>query len=177
MTNAELRSMGARLIALADRIEAGTLNPNELALVEGGTLAGSRPPLPPDDPSFLAQFASALLCARRLRENVLPSSLFADPAWDMLLDLYVHNVTGRRVSVQDACQASHVPPTTALRWLDLLASEGLIARSQDPRDARRRFIELTPRGEAVLTKLLGAMDRQIEQRSPRRLFRFKEPVI
>lgn len=176
MTSGELRAIGARLIALADNLDAGISKPPDLVPIEGGTLAVSPRLSPPDDPSYLARFASALLRARRLRESVLPPSLFADPAWDILLDLYVQGATGRRVSVIDACHASHVPSTTALRWLELIAAEGLITRQADPRDARRRFIELTPRGETVLTRLLGAMVTQIEQRNPRQLFNFHEAV-
>lgn len=168
--------MGARLIELADKFDAEMPEPADLALIEGGALSAPPHFLPPDNPSYLARFAQALLRARRLRDRMLPSDLFADPAWDMLLDLYVHSALGRQLSVTAVCGASHVPATTALRWIELLENEGLVRRSADPLDGRRRFIELSQVGETILTNLLGAMEIQITQRNQQRLFRFKETV-
>ncbi len=54
---------------------------------------------------------------RQLRARFFDGELFADPAWDMLLDLTAARVEARRVSVTSLCIASGVPPTTALRWI------------------------------------------------------------
>lgn len=86
----------------------------------------------------------AVLHARRLRERFLPADLFADPAWDMMLDLWSAGIDGKRVSVSSLCIASAVPPTTALRWISQLTDRGLFERRNDPDDARRVFISLSP---------------------------------
>ncbi|WP_155006479.1 helix-turn-helix domain-containing protein [Sphingomonas hengshuiensis] len=83
------------------------------------------------------------LASRRLRENLLPAELFADPAWDILLDLFACELEGTRVSVSSACIASCVPATTGLRWLSHLEKLGMISRESDAIDARRTYIRLT----------------------------------
>lgn len=85
----------------------------------------------------------ALLQMRRLRDRYLPADLFADPAWDMMLDLMAARLDGKRVSVSSLCIAAAVPPTTALRWIGQLTDRGVFVRTRDPRDARRVFIELS----------------------------------
>ncbi|MDJ0278707.1 winged helix DNA-binding protein [Sphingomonas sp. 2R-10] len=86
--------------------------------------------------------------ARRMRDQFLPKDLFADPGWDMLLDLFAARLEGSRVSVSSLCIASAVPPTTALRWITTLTDAGLLMRREDPSDRRRAFIVLTARGVA-----------------------------
>ncbi len=85
----------------------------------------------------------ALIRARRMRDQFLPANLFADPAWDMILDLMAARLAGQRVSVSSLCIAASVPPTTALRWIRQLTDRAVFARIDDPADGRRVFIELT----------------------------------
>jgi DNA-binding transcriptional ArsR family regulator len=85
----------------------------------------------------------ALLRARRMRDQFLPGDLFADPAWDMILDLLAARLAGQRVSVSSLCIAASVPPTTALRWIRQLTERGILSRIDDPEDGRRVFIDLT----------------------------------
>lgn len=95
--------------------------------------------------------AASELRQRRFRERIFPPGLFGDPAWDILLDLFVAEARGNRVSVTDACLAAAVPMTTALRWVRQLESVGLVVRRADERDARRAWLVLTQRG----TELVG----------------------
>lgn len=85
----------------------------------------------------------ATIRLRRLRDRFFPAALFADPAWDMLLDLMAARLERRRVAVSSLCIAAAVPPTTALRWIKTMTEEGLFVRVGDPTDARRIFIELS----------------------------------
>jgi hypothetical protein len=94
----------------------------------------------------------ALIRARRMRDQYLPADLFADPAWDMMLDLLAAQLAGQRVSVSSLCIAAAVPPTTALRWIRQLSDRAIFARIDDPADGRRVFIELTEAAtQAVLS--------------------------
>jgi len=93
----------------------------------------------------------AFLRARRMREQFLPADLFADPAWDMILDLMAARLAGQRVSVSSLCIAAAVPPTTALRWIRQLTERGVFARIDDPADGRRVFIELTDEAAQAIT--------------------------
>lgn len=80
---------------------------------------------------------------RRLRDRFFQPDLFADPAWDILLDLKAAVREGAQVSVSRLCIAAAVPPTTALRWITAMTDSGMLVRRQDPADARRVFIELS----------------------------------
>jgi hypothetical protein len=88
------------------------------------------------------QLARAYLARRRARERILPPEVFAEPAWDILLDLFVARSEHRFVSVSGACIASAVPPTTALRWITKLEELGLVQRIADDLDRRRIWLKL-----------------------------------
>ena len=81
---------------------------------------------------------------------MLGEDLFADPGWDILLDLFAAQEEGQQVSVSSLCIAAAVPPTTALRWITNMTEAGYLVRRQDPHDARRVYIELS---EAMAGKL------------------------
>lgn len=107
-----------------------------------------------------AMAASALargyLASRRQRDELLGADLFADPAWDILLDLFASEVEGRKISVSSACMAGAVPCTTALGWLVKLERRGLLSRARDPNDGRRTFLRLSPAAFAAIEKWLIA---------------------
>lgn len=97
---------------------------------------------------------------RRRRSNIFHKyDLFGEPAWDILLDLFIADLKGLSLSVTDACIGSAVPNTTALRWIGVLQESGLLTRSGDPRDARRAHLSLTETGhKLMLTYIEDAMD-------------------
>ena len=97
---------------------------------------------------------------RAERRKFLPAHLFADPAWDMLLDLYLSDILSRRVSVSSLCTASNVPATTALRWITSLQDEGLVERTGDPCDHRRYFMSLSKKGMAAMDGYFGEVGSQ-----------------
>jgi len=94
-------------------------------------------------PGVPVETVAAVIRARRLRERYFADTLFADPAWDMMLDLLKAELSGQRVSVSSLCAAAAVPPTTALRWLKTLVEQGLLIRTNDPLDGRRVYVELS----------------------------------
>nr|WP_314446474.1 winged helix DNA-binding protein [uncultured Sphingomonas sp.] len=122
--------------------------------------ASAGPPLSPatmappraDVPNVSAEALRAMIRARRLRSTYLPSDLFADPAWDMLLDLLQAELVQHRVPVSSLCIAAAVPATTALRWIKSMTDRGLLVRRDDPHDGRRVFIEMAPATSAGLRR-------------------------
>ncbi|WP_374412590.1 MarR family transcriptional regulator [Novosphingobium colocasiae] len=100
-----------------------------------------------DGPADLpeARLVRRIIRQRQLRARFFDGDLFADPAWDMLLDLAAARAEGVRVSVTSLCIASGVPPTTALRWIGQMVEGGLFTRACDDNDRRRAFIELSDR--------------------------------
>ncbi|WP_445190706.1 MarR family transcriptional regulator [Sphingobium sp. HWE2-09] len=110
-------------------------------------------------PTVTAAQVRDLLRARRIRADFLPGDLFADPAWDMMLDLLAARLDHERVSVSSLCIAAAVPPTTALRWIRTLTDKGMVERQADPHDGRRVFIALAQDTTDALTRWFGASRR------------------
>lgn len=92
-----------------------------------------------------------LRSVRALRARFLPAHLFADPSWDMLLDLYDAELAGLQVNVTSLSVSASLPLTTALRRLEVLEERGLVNRLEDPGDRRKTMVRLTGAG-------LGAME-------------------
>ncbi|MEO6387187.1 MAG: winged helix DNA-binding protein [Croceibacterium sp.] len=114
---------------------------------------GKRPALP--DPRLVRR----IIRQRQLRTRFFDSELFADPAWDMLLDLSAARVEHTRVSVTSLCIASGVPPTTALRWIGQMTEAGLLERVEDDSDRRRAFIALTQSAADAMAHYFAALGR------------------
>jgi hypothetical protein len=103
----------------------------------------------------LARQAYAL---RRKRAAIFGNpELFGEPAWDILLDLYVAHADGKPVSVSSACIGSAAPPTTGLRWLGVLAEEGLVVRENYADDHRRVLVRLTRAGITAMERFFDAV--------------------
>lgn len=100
--------------------------------------------------------AEGLLNLRRERERVLGKDLFADPCWDMLLDLFVRRADRRTTGVSSACIGAHVPPTTALRHLAILIERGLVKKRASASDQRVQYVELSDDCFAHVLRLLLA---------------------
>ncbi|MBW0145683.1 hypothetical protein [Sphingomicrobium clamense] len=81
--------------------------------------------------------------ARRRRSKFLPSKLFSEPSWDMLLYLALRTVQQRRVTTSELVNASGAPYTTGLRHLQSLSDEGIVEIRCDHLDRRRKFISMS----------------------------------
>lgn len=114
----------------------------------------TRTPLP--DPRLVRR----IIRARQQRARFFDGELFADPAWDMLLDLTAARAEHARVSVTSLCIASGVPPTTALRWIGQMSEAGLLERVEDPSDRRRAFIALSDRASDGMARYFAALDQE-----------------
>ncbi|MDJ0641369.1 MAG: MarR family transcriptional regulator [Erythrobacter sp.] len=109
--------------------------------------------------SRYAQLARETYARRRQRGAIFGNSeLFGEPAWDILLDLYIALVEEKAVSVSSACIGSASPPTTGLRWLGVLAENELVVREQDPNDQRRVLVRLTEFGVAAMDRYFASVD-------------------
>ena len=119
---------------------------------EGDRLVrAARPPLP--DPRLVRR----IIRQRQLRARFFEADLFADPAWDMLLDLTAARAEHTRVSVTSLCIASGVPPTTALRWIGQMTESGLLVRVEDETDRRRAFITLTDKAADAMARYFSEL--------------------
>jgi DNA-binding MarR family transcriptional regulator len=107
--------------------------------------------------SLTAAELRAIIRQRRLRERFFDAQLFADPAWDMLLDLMAAQLEHVQVAVSSLCIAAAVPPTTALRWIKSMTDEGLFERVADPDDGRRIFIRLSDQATHAMQRYFRAV--------------------
>jgi DNA-binding transcriptional ArsR family regulator len=108
--------------------------------------------------SFVAEAALArlILRERRYREDCLGAHYFADPVWDIMLDLFAAQVRGEQVATSSLVIAASVPQSTALRHIRRLVKEGVIIAWADPNDGRRTFVRLSDDRHARV----GALMRQ-----------------
>jgi hypothetical protein len=140
----ELRRVGNALLALADA----------LAPIDEYV----RSPLPIDDTlteeKLLGDLANGIYAARRRRTKFFSPDIFAEPAWDMLLDLFANSARHRRITVSSLCLAAAVPPSTSLRWIGILVSHGLVERIPLQRDQRATEVRLTAKGFAAVRECL-----------------------
>ena len=95
--------------------------------------------------------------SRQARDRHFPQHLFADPAWDMLLDLTLAKLSSKEISVSSVCLAAGVPQSTALRRLQDLEQSGLVRRRRDRDDRRRIFVELTDDAMQRILRYLGVI--------------------
>ena len=111
-------------------------------------------------PAVRGEVVRDVIRARRLRARFFDEELFADPAWDMLLDLLQAEIAQHRVPVSSLCIAAAVPATTALRWIKTMTDNGLFNRRADPHDGRRVFIELAPATSLAMRRYFAEVGAQ-----------------
>ncbi|MES3150852.1 hypothetical protein O6Y00_00485 [Sphingomonas faeni] len=113
---------------------------------------------PDVDPEVVSyrDLAMLLYKERRDRDLELPEArdFWSDPAWDMLLDLFIATEEGRVVNVTSACIGACVPSTTGLRWIGQLSKARLVWRGVDPFDARKGTLGLTKNAVASMKRYL-----------------------
>jgi DNA-binding MarR family transcriptional regulator len=135
-SDARLRQLSDEISRIAATLARLSTGPGQIP-VEKPEPAGEAPPVS-------LETVRQVIRARRLRARYFDEEIFADPAWDMLLDLLQAEIAQHRVPVSSLCIAAAVPATTALRWIKSMTDAGLFKRRADPHDGRRVFVELAP---------------------------------
>lgn len=117
--------------------------------------------LPGDELSdaMLVSQAETLLTERRLRRRFLPAELFHEPAWDMLLALFVSHDERQPMNIKALVSMSDAPVTTSQRWIEHLHKLKLIDRVIDPTDRRRVEISLSHTGDLAMRAYLRSFSR------------------
>lgn len=119
-----------------------------------GNEASDAPPLGGNEKEQLAAIAQSEFHNRRRRDSLIRYDLFAEPAWDMLLDLYIQHHRGQPVAVDRLCTAAATASTTALRWLGLLIEKELVTRSSSAEDDGIPRVVLSDRGISEMERYL-----------------------
>ena len=140
----EVRLLGLRLLAIAEEQRLPSRDRTHASAEQVYS------------PVTLAFFASQIYRSRRERDKFLPANLFKDPAWDMLLEMFIAHVQQKRISVSVLASMAEVPPTTALRWIGILEQSRLLIREENQRDARVSYLSLTDQGYWSMFRTLEA---------------------
>ena len=97
--------------------------------------------------------ARRILYGRRIRAQMFEPAMFGEPAWDMLLTLYVHEAAGHRPTRANLAQSAEVPPSAAVRWQDYLERQELIELTHGATDGPLH-LRLTPKARDKLNDYL-----------------------
>ena len=130
-----LRTAAYELLSRADEIDES--RPLRLSAVGASDLI---------DDNTLFALAAREIATRELRRRCLNEGLFGEPAWDMLLYLFLRAGEGLRTLKTSVTNASHCPHSTALRYLDLLHDYGMVRTQRSTTDARVLLVSLTEAG-------------------------------
>lgn len=149
----------ARLRQISDEVSRIAATLARLSTGPSATITDKPQPSSGDVPQVSLEQVRLIIRARRLRARFFDEELFADPAWDMLLDLMQAEIAQHRVPVSSLCIAAAVPATTALRWINTMTDSGLFQRRDDPHDGRRVFIELSPRASDAMRQYLAEVSK------------------
>lgn len=93
----------------------------------------------------------SILMVRRGREEVFGEGLFADPAWDVLLELFAAHLGKRTMSVAALAGSIGLPATTVARWVTALAEAGFAEHAGPGGE----WVKLTQSGAAGMQRLAG----------------------
>ena len=105
----------------------------------------------------LTDYARLTLMGRKQRDRYFDPMLFSNPAWDILLSLYIADGEGRPIGVIETCTAVPVPQGVALRWLGYLKQEEMVVETPDPARPRQTIIRLTDQTRMAVSAYLGSL--------------------
>jgi hypothetical protein len=94
---------------------------------------------------------------RRARAAFIGSEeIFGEPAWDILLDLFIRQAAEHEDGSKAFAKAS-ASESTAMRWLRVLEQTGLVGIEADPGSGQRCLVHLTPTGYEGMLRYLESI--------------------
>jgi hypothetical protein len=108
---------------------------------------------------LVEQHLSAILELRRARADLFGADLFADPGWDILLQLFAAWLNGRALNLDDL--ETVCPRTTVARWAAVLERKGLVTCNLDCADPRDFSLEISADAAAKMASLLRDFRRRL----------------
>lgn len=87
---------------------------------------------------------------RRRRYRYFPRGMLGEPAFDIMLCLYVAESEQRHVTHTMIAEMAQVPSSSAHRWIDFLVGKRFLERAKHPFDSRATVLMLTPEGRKSL---------------------------
>ncbi len=108
---------------------------------------------------LLLDRALATMKMRQLRHKFFNPAMFGEPAFDMLLALYVTNARPPIVSLRMLSPLVGVSESSAVRWLKFLVSEGLAFSVGGDGDPGEIHAAITGKGRIVMGEYLKALEK------------------
>jgi DNA-binding MarR family transcriptional regulator len=99
--------------------------------------------------SALGQRAREILVMRRKRYPIFGRAMFGEPAWDMLLLLYLSGATSAKM-VSELAELAGASKSTGLRWVRYLEAQRLICRQSHATDKRAEVVTLSEKGVGAI---------------------------
>lgn len=101
--------------------------------------------------------AKALVDQRRARAKSFGSNrvLFYDPAWEIMLELFIAHEEGRSVTSASLKQLVEINGATLHRWLRAMEHEGVTACWPADSSAEGIVVALTPKATEMMLRFLS----------------------
>jgi DNA-binding MarR family transcriptional regulator len=115
--------------------------------------AASRPELEYSPTSPVAT-AHRLIRFAVERADQLGGDLFANPAWSILLNVFIATELDRRATIESVAVAANLTESSAARWLNVLVQRGLLEIVESA-DGDRPLVRTTESGRRRLGGFLG----------------------
>lgn len=98
--------------------------------------------------------ARRMLHIMRSGNEAFGAQLLSNPAWEILLDLFIHRSEGKRMTIMSLCITATAPAGTVLRYLNALTEAGFVVRTPADHDRPSPTIDLSDNAFAGLKSIL-----------------------
>lgn len=95
-----------------------------------------------------------MITFNRSRQVAFGGGLFADPAWDLLLQIFLADLSYSELSEARLLESIDVPNSVAVRWLSSLAERGDVEFQQV---GEQRSVRLSKRGRNAMDQLFDQL--------------------
>ena len=112
----------------------------------------------PHDADAILARVRKYMSNQRLRVEYFNRSIFGEPAWEILLVLYMSEHAGRRQTIRRLADRVNTPLTTASRWIRYLEREHLVAKEPHPTDRRMSYVTLLDKGQALIENYFSSIN-------------------
>ena len=136
----DVRALAHQLLSLADQLAAGPQINRVLADA--------------DRHELVLTLATAARAITRLRVRIFPDVGFANPSWAIMLEIFIREANGYRVSLDQLTAEDDLPPLTAYRCVNLLIDKGLVERHGTRPGQEAVSLALTLQGKRKMMELL-----------------------
>ena len=150
----EVRALADQLISWADRLSASPARRDH-------------PPSNERSRDPLLNVAMAAREVRRQRTVTFPHLRLREPMWDVMLDLFIEQESGHRMSLEHLSLAGELDAAVLNHAVAVLVTAGLVVRTLDRFDKRVVWLTLSPAGEAGMIEHFTQAAGYLSPRAPR----------